>query len=100
MNHWAVILAAGAITYGTRLTGLLLGRHAVPDLLSRFLAYVPVAVFAALITPDLGVGTGELLPRIAGVVVAGIVVLRARQLWAGLAAGMVGYWLVRLLLPG
>jgi branched-subunit amino acid transport protein len=98
MEHWLVILAAGAVTYATRLTGLLLGRRTVPDLAARFLDYVPVAVFAALITPDLGVGSGQLLPRVLGVIAAALIVLRVRQLWAGLAAGMAVYWIARALL--
>jgi branched-subunit amino acid transport protein len=98
MSHWAIILGAGAVTYGTRLTGLMLGRRAIPDLLSRFLAYVPLAVFASLITPDLGVGTAELFPRLIGIVAAGAIVLRVRQLWAGLATGMAVYWVARAVL--
>jgi branched-subunit amino acid transport protein len=94
MEKYALILTAGLITYATRLAGLLLGRFTVPPTIERFLAYVPVAVFAALITPDLGVGTKGLLPRLAGVIAAGLVVLRYRQLWAGLGVGMGVYWLM------
>lgn len=97
METYAVILAAGLITYATRLAGLVLGRRTVPATLDRFLSYVPIAVFAALITPDLGVGTGQMLPRLAGVLAAGLVVLRYRQLWAGLGVGMAVYWLVTTL---
>ena len=98
MEHWMVILSAGAVTYATRLTGLLLGRWSVPGTLAQFLNYVPIAVFAALITPDLGLGTDQLVPRIVGVVAAGAVFLRVRQLWTALGAGMIAYWLVRALL--
>ena len=66
-----------------------------PPLFGRFLTYVPVAVFAALIAPDLGLGSADWLPRLLGVAAATLAVWRTRQLWAGLAAGMVVFWLVR-----
>lgn len=98
MSQIAVILGVAAVTYAARISGFLVGDRAIPRLLDRFLQYVPAAVFAALITPDLAVGGGELAARLTGVVVAGIVVLRVRLLWAGLAAGMATYWLVRFVL--
>ena len=97
MTHAAVIAAAAAVTFGTRLTGFLVGDRPIPATVDRFLQYVPVAVFAALVTPDLSVGGGELVARIAGIIAASIVVLRVGQLWAGLASGMAVYWIVRAL---
>ena len=52
-------------------------------------------MFAALITPNAGVGTRQLAPRLIGLVAAALVVLRVRGLWAGLVAGMAAYWLAR-----
>jgi branched-subunit amino acid transport protein len=95
MSHVALIAAVAGVTYGTRISGLLLQDRAVPRLIDRFLTYVPVAVFAALITPNLAVGGGELVARLAGVLAATLVVLRLRQVWSGLAAGMAVYWLIR-----
>lgn len=97
MNHVGLILAGAAVTFGSRLAGFWIGDRAIPPVLDRFLQYVPAAVFAALITPDLSTGGGELVARLAGVVAAGVVVLRFRQLWAGLAGGMAVYWVVRAL---
>lgn len=98
MNQLAVILGVATVTYAARLSGFLVGDREIPRPLDRFLQYVPASVFSALITPDLAVGGGELAARLAGVVVAGIVVLRVRLLWAGLAAGMATYLLVRFVL--
>ncbi len=95
MGSLGVILAAAAVTYGTRLAGFALAQRRLPPLFGRSLAYIPVAVFAALIAPDLGLGTAELLPRLLGIVAAAVAVWRTRQLWAGLAAGMAMFWLIR-----
>jgi branched-subunit amino acid transport protein len=89
-----LIVACALVTYGTRLAGLSLGERAIPDGVRRFLTYVPVAAFAALIVPGLG-ANGELPPRLAAAIVATIVVLRLGRLWACLAVGMTVYWLTR-----
>ena len=65
--------------------------------MDRLLGYVPVAAFAALVAPNLGLGTPEMLPRLFGAAVAAAVVLRFGQLWAGLGAGMASYWAVSTL---
>src|SRR5438270_9655261 len=97
MSHVLLIAAVGVVTYATRVSGMLLRDRTVPRLVDGFLSYVPVAVFAALITPNLSVGGGELVARIAGVLVAAAVVFRFRQLWSGLPGGMAVYWLIRAL---
>lgn len=94
MGELGFILAAAVATYLTRLGGFGLGGRELPPVLERFLAYVPVAVFAALIAPGLAAGDGPWAARAVGVVAAAIVVRRTRQLWAGLAAGMAVVWLV------
>lgn len=99
----ALVLVVAVAAYATRVAGLVLGRRTKARrdekgrgsaAWDRFLAYVPVAVFAALLVPDLGVGTGDMLPRLAGAALAAVVVLRFGHLWAGLAAGMATYWTV------
>ena len=96
MDRIGVILAVAAVTYATRLAGFALGRSAVPPAVERFLAYVPVAAFAALVVPGLAAG-GELAPRLLAATAAAVSVLRSGKLWAGLAAGMAAYWAVRAL---
>jgi branched-subunit amino acid transport protein len=95
MDKLALILVVAVATYATRLAGLTLRGSRIPPLLDRFLAYIPIAVFAALIAPNLGIGTSQMAPRLIGVVAAALVVLRVRWLWAGLVAGMAAYWLAR-----
>lgn len=95
MANLGLLLAAALVTYGTRIAGFQLSRRSVPPLFNRFLAYIPIAVFAALIAPDLGLANGQWPARLLGVAAAALAVWRTRQLWAGLAAGMVAFWLVR-----
>ncbi len=95
MGYLPLILAVALVTYATRLGGFRLGQRDLPPFIVRFLAYVPVAVFAALIAPDLGLGGPQLLPRLAGLALATVAILRSRQLWAGLIAGMAGFWLAQ-----
>lgn len=97
MNNLGLILLTGLATYGTRLAGFTLDQGRISPRFGRFLNYVPVAVFAALIAPDLGIGTVELPARLIGVAVAALAVWRTRQLWAGLIAGMIAFWLMRAL---
>ena len=111
-----LILAVALVTYATRLAGFLLAarlknrkesedsaggaggpRSQARAAFDRFLGYVPVAAFAALIAPGLGFGTPEMLPRLLGAAIAAAVVLRVGHLWAGLAVGMATYWTVSAL---
>lgn len=96
MANIGFILAAALVTYATRIAGFGLGGRELPPALGRFLAYVPVAVFAALIAPDLGLGDTQWAARGLGVVAAGVVGWRTGQLWAAVAAGMAAFWLAGL----
>ncbi len=98
MTQIGLIVAVAASTYVTRIAGFLAGDRTIPPFVRRFLDYVPISVFAALVAPDSGIGTPQMAPRLVGLIVAGIVVLQWRQLWAGLAAGMAAYWLARFAL--
>lgn len=96
MGQFGIIVAAALATYAIRLAGFALAGRAVPHLLERFLAYVPVAVFAALIAPDLGFGDPQWLARGLGLVASALVAWRTRRLWAGLAVGMGVFWVVKV----
>jgi branched-subunit amino acid transport protein len=97
-GYVGLIVAVAAVTYATRISGFLIGRRELPPWLNRFLAYVPVAVFAALVTSELNPGKSDTLARVIGIAFATVAVLRFRQLWIGLVTGMAGYWLVCALL--
>jgi branched-subunit amino acid transport protein len=54
MSLWLVVLLAGLLTYGTRLSFiLLLDPVKVPDWFRRSLRFVPAAVLSAIILPEL-----------------------------------------------
>jgi branched-subunit amino acid transport protein len=95
MANIGMIIAAALATYGTRLAGFGLSQRTIPPLVNRFLTYVPVAVFAALIAPELGLSNDQWPARLLGIAAASLAVWKSRQLWAGLVAGMVVFWLVR-----
>jgi branched-subunit amino acid transport protein len=98
IDQLGLIGAVACVTYLTRIAGLGLGQRTVPSALHRFLAYVPIAAFAALAMPDLGEGTTDLLPRLAGAVAAAIVVWRSNRLAVGLVIGMTTFWFARILI--
>lgn len=97
-GYLPVIAGAALLTYATRFAGLALGKRHPPAFAGRFLGYVPIAAFAAIIAPDLAVGGDEAVPRLAGAAVAAIAVYRFGKLWACIAAGMAAYWLLRWML--
>ena len=84
-----------AVTFGSRLTGLLV-RMRLPPFWLRFLHFVPIAVFAALVTPSLaGIARRGRDPRRRGDL-AGLVAWRTRHLALAIAVGMAAFWLLRL----
>ena len=87
-----------AVTFGSRLAGLTL-RMELPPFWLRFLHFVPISVFAALVTPSLQGSRGEGGIRLAAAVAAAAVAWRTRQLALAIAVGMAAFWLLRLL-PG
>ncbi len=91
MNTTVTIVLMAVVTYLPRLAGFALaGRHIAPFWL-RFLHFVPIAVFAALILPALPGNQDELpLPAFAAAAAA-LVLWRFRSLWLGLAVGMAGF---------
>lgn len=90
-----LIIAAAILTYATRFAGLALGDRVVPPAVTRFLSYVPIAAFAALVAPGLGARDADTLPRLAAAGAAAFVVLRFHRLWTCLIVGMTVFWLSR-----
>ena len=58
MTFWLTLAGMVAVTFGSRYAGLV-RRTDLPDFWVRFLHFVPIAVFASLVTPYLGGGRGE-----------------------------------------
>jgi len=61
MSAWIVVLAAGVVTFATRLSFItLLSSAQVPDWFARALRHVPVAVLTAIVFPELLMRDGTL----------------------------------------
>jgi len=97
---WLSITIAGILTYFTRMTMIVLVRR---DLLSEkikaVLAYVPSAVFPAIIFPaifinDYGTYIQMNDPKIFGALVAIIVGYFSRNVIATIFSGLLSYWII------
>ena len=95
MTFWSTVAGMLAVTFGSRYAGLAL-RTELPDFWVRFLHFVPVAVFAALVTPSVEGGFGEGEIRVAGALATILVAWRTANLGLALAAGMLAFWLLRI----
>lgn len=96
MNFWLTVLGMVVVTFGSRLAGMLM-KSQLPPFWARFVRFVPIAVFTALIIPSLEGTQGEGLPRVLGAIFCGLLAWRTKQLWIGLFAGMLGFWVLRSL---
>ena len=99
-----LILGMMGVTFLTRylLVGIL-GHWALPRLLERWLAYVPIAAFTAIVVQGTLTPQGELRldagnPYLWGAVAATLVSWRWRNVLLTIAAGLGGLWLARLCL--
>jgi len=95
MSFWLTCGGMLAVTFGSRLAGLLV-RMRLPPYWLRFLHFVPISVFAALVTPSLQGSRGEGEIRLAAAALAGIVAWRTRHLALTIAVGLAAFWLLRL----
>ncbi len=92
-----LVAVIAVLTYSTRYAGFALGSfggQSMPPALERFLNYVPIAAFAALVAPGVADGPGALTARLAAIGVATVAALRFKRLWAALIVGMAGFWIV------
>jgi branched-subunit amino acid transport protein len=102
----ATIAGMGIVTYAIRLSFvLLIGHMAVPPMLQRALRFVPPAVLAALIFPDLFLSGGTLIlspanPRLLAGALAALIAWRSRNAILSIAAGMAALWLLQAALSG
>ena len=95
---WLSIIAAGILTYLTRMTMItLISRDMLGDKIKAVLEYVPSAVFPAIIFPgifinDYGVFIEMNDPKIFGALVAVIIGYFSKNIIATILAGLVSYW--------
>ena len=94
MSVWLVMLAAGAVTFATRASFiLLLERLAMPLWFRRALRFVPAAVLSAIIAPELALRDGTIAvpwtnPQLLAGLLAVAVAWKTRNVLLTIVAGM------------
>jgi branched-subunit amino acid transport protein len=104
MNIWVLIVLGGLLTYGTRLSFILLvGERQISPTLRQALRFVPPAVLTAIIFPellmpggtlDISLGNARLLAGGAAILVA----WRTRNTVLTIVVGMLALWALQWLL--
>lgn len=103
MTIWLTMLGMALVTLLTRAGGLVILRGEPPAWLARWLGFVPIAVFTALIIPALLVKAGPsgpqltIGPGLAAGIVGAVVAWRNGGVVATIIAGLVTFWLLRWL---
>ena len=101
---WLSIIIAGILTYFTRMTMIaLVDRDMLGEKIKAVLAYVPSAVFPAIIFPaifinDYGTYIEINDPKIIGAIVAIIVGYFSKNVIATIFSGLISYWFIIFLL--
>jgi branched-subunit amino acid transport protein len=101
MTIWLTILGMALVTYATRATTMLALRGEVTPWLRRWLGYVPVAVFTALIVPQLLLATDgdtkvfAIGPALPAGIVGALVAWRTGNVLLTIAAGLATFWILR-----
>ena len=101
---WLSIIVAGIITYCMRMTMVaLVDRDLLGERVKAVLAYVPSAVFPAIIFPgifinDYGTFIAMNDPKIFGAIVAILVGYFSRNVIATIISGLFSYWIIIFLL--
>jgi branched chain amino acid efflux pump len=101
MGDWLTVLAAGILTYASRLSMIVPSKRIrLPDRLQRSLRFVPAATLSAIVFLEVFRPGGELdlspaNPRLLAAVVAVAVAWRTRSVFWTIGAGMAAFWLLR-----
>ena len=97
---WLSIIIAGILTYFTRMTMIaLVRRDLLGEKIKAVLAYVPSAVFPAIIFPaifinDYGTFIEMNDPKIFGAIVAIVVGYFSKNVIATILSGLISYWII------
>jgi branched-subunit amino acid transport protein len=97
MSTLTILLGMALVTYLPRLMGFLLSGRQVSPFWLRFLHFVPLTVFAAIIVPALPGSSSDGFIRGVTAVLAGFSVWKFKRLWIGIVVGMGAFWLLRVL---
>ena len=101
---WLSIIIAGIVTYFMRMTMVaLVDRDLLGEKVKAVLAYVPSAVFPAIIFPGIFINDyGAFIemndPKIFGAIVAILVGYFSRNVIATILSGLSSYWVIIFLL--
>jgi branched chain amino acid efflux pump len=101
MTIWLTILGMALATYATRVITMLALRGDVAPWLRRWLGYVPVAMFTALILPPLllseqaGAKVLAFGPPLPAGLVGGLVAWRTGNVLLTIVAGLATFWALR-----
>jgi branched-subunit amino acid transport protein len=104
MNIWLVIGITGLITFAIRLSFIVFfDKKDYPAALQRWLRYVPAAVFAAIIFPEVFVREGSIdisygNPRMIAGFLAALVAWRTKNVLLTILAGMVSLLIIQYLI--
>ena len=97
---WLSIIIAGILTYITRMTMIaLVSRDMLGDRIKAVLAYVPAAVFPAIIFPSIFINDyGNFIemsdPKIFAAIVAIVVGYFSKNVIATILSGLISYWII------
>ena len=93
-SFWIIMIIVGVLTFATRLSFILLAAHwHPPRLIARSLRFVPIAVLAAIIFPELLMQSGAVdislaNPRLLAGIIAIIVAWKTKNIVWTIVAGM------------
>ena len=97
MNTFWLVMMMSVGVYGLRFAGLALPDVEFPTFWQQALEFVPVALLTALVVTSLTGSSGVEPARLAAIGAGGLAAYRTRRMWTCIAAGMVVYWLLRLM---
>ena len=100
MNLWLIVIGMGLVTYGIRLTPIvLLGRIEIPLIMQRALRFVPPAVLTAIVVPELLYRDSQIDVSLTNVrllagLIAIVVAWRTKNALITIGAGMIALWVL------
>jgi branched-subunit amino acid transport protein len=105
MNLWIVMLIAGLVTFGIRLSFILIfGSREIPAQIQRILRLVPAAVLPAIIFPEVLIKNNILNIsltnfRIYAAIIAVLVSWKTKNVFLTILAGMIILILLQTFIP-
>lgn len=100
MTIWLTIAGMAVVTFASRVLALVFMRHEIAPWIQRWLGYVPIAIFVALIIPALVPLSTEapritLGPSLPAGLVGAVVAWRTSNVIYTIIAGLITFWLLR-----